>query len=182
MEDNKYITEIGEINVKVRQGDLTVVFTDAIVNPASPDGAMADGVSGAIKQAGGKQIEREVRSKAPIAPGRAVSTGAGDLSNLHVIHTPTADKPGGASNPEMITAAMRAALEEAEKIECETLAVPGMGTGVGKVPAGDAAQAMLEAIKAHTPTMVNDIILIDRNDEMVDAFIKALEQFDEENE
>ncbi|HER43438.1 MAG TPA: hypothetical protein ENO08_03160, partial [Candidatus Eisenbacteria bacterium] len=40
MEENLYVTEIHDINVKVRKGDLTVLFVDAIVNPANTGGSM----------------------------------------------------------------------------------------------------------------------------------------------
>lgn len=47
------------IHSKVRQGDLTAVFADAIINPASPDGTMSAGSAGAIKKVGGDEIEEE---------------------------------------------------------------------------------------------------------------------------
>lgn len=100
MEENLYVTEIRGINVKVRRGDLTVLFVDAIVNPASPDGTMAAGVAAAIKNAGGGVIEEKARAAAPIAPGTALMTEAGSLPTLFVIHAPTVDEPGGASSPK----------------------------------------------------------------------------------
>lgn len=181
MEENLYVTEICGINVKVRRGDLTVLFVDAIVNPASPDGVMAAGVAGAIKNAGGGVIEEKARAAAPIAPGTALLTEAGSLPNLFVIHAPTADEPGGASSPEKIKAAVSAALLEAEKAEAGTIAIPGMGTGAGGVPSEDAAGAVVEAICAHENREISDIILIDRGEEMVEAFIGALERYDEGN-
>jgi len=182
MEENKYITEVGEINVKVRQGDITVLFADAVINPANTQGMMGGGVAEAIKQIGGDEIEKQAVSKAPIDIGTAISTTAGKLPNLYVIHAPTVDTPGGASSPDMIKSAVTGALQEAERLECETLAMPGMGTGVGGVSPKDAAQAMLEAIKDHEPKTVADIILIDRGEEMVNAYIEILEKYDEENE
>lgn len=181
MEENLYVTEICDINVKVRKGDLTVLFVDAIVNPANTGGSMGGGVAGAIKMAGGDLVEKQAMAAGPIALGTAVLTEAGDLSNLFVIHAPTVDEPAGASSADMIRAAVSAALLEAEKAELETIAMPGMGTGVGGVPFEEAAKAIVEGICSHETKGISDIILIDREEKMVEAFIKALEIYDEEN-
>ena len=181
MDENRYVTEIGELSVKVRKGDVTVVFTDAIVNPASPDGAMTAGVAGAIKGAGGAEIEKEALSRAPIARGNAVATGAGSLSNRYIVHAPTMDAPGGTSAHDHVKDAVIAALKLAEELEIESIAIPGMGTGAGGVSPVDSARAIVEAIASHEAGSVSDITLIDRTDEMVAAFTKTLEQYDEEH-
>lgn len=181
MDENKYITEIGDIGVKVRQGDALSVFSDAIVNPASPDGKMAAGLAGAIKKAGGDNIEKKAVSQAPIAAGTAVATGAGTLPFLHIIHAPTGEKPGGRSSPANARAAVSAALALAEELGLDTVTVPGMGTGIGGVPPEEAAAAIVEAIQAHEAKSVSSINLVDINGETVDAFVAALEKYDEEN-
>lgn len=181
MDENKYITEIGEIAVKVRLGGITNVFADAIVNPASPDGTMAAGLAGAVKEAGGGEIEKEAVSKAPIAAGTAVATGAGTLPFLHVIHAPTLDAPGGAATTDTVRAAISAALALADELELETVNIPGMGTGAGGIPPLEAAAAIVAAIEAHDPSSVSNINLVDLNEETVDAFVKKLEEYDEKN-
>ncbi len=181
MAENMHITGIGGMGVKVRKGSLTSIFTDAIVNPAHPTGSMESGVAGAIRKAGGEEIEREAVSMAPLEAGSAVSTGAGKLANLFVIHAPTQNETGALSSPELVKRAAVAALTLAEELECVSLAIPGMGTGAGKVTAGDSARAIIEALKSHTGTNVTDVILIDRSDEMVQAFIAELERYDEED-
>ncbi len=181
MEENLYVTEICDINVKVRKGDLTVLFVDAIVNPANTGGSMGGGVAGAIKMAGGDDVEKEAMAAAPIPLGSAVATEAGNLPNLFVIHAPTVEEPAGESSPERVKAAVSATLAEAERIEAQTVAIPGMGTGVGRVPFEEAAKAVVEGICAHETKGITDIILIDRDEKMVEAFVGALEKYDEEN-
>ncbi len=181
MDENRYITEIGDIGVKVRQGDALSVFSDAIVNPASPDGKMAAGLAGTIKKAGGNGIEKEVLSKIPISVGTAVATGAGTLPFLHIIHAPTGEKPGGKSSPGNVRAAVSAALALSEELGLDTVTVPGMGTGIGGVPPEEAAAAIVDAIRAHEAQSVSSINLVDMNGETVDAFVAALEKYDEEN-
>ena len=181
MDENRYITEIGDVAVKVRHGDVMSVFTDAVVNPASPDGKMSKGLAGAIKKAGGETIEQKAMAQAPIAVGTAAATGAGTLPFLHIIHAPTVDAPGGAGSPEKVRAAVSAALALAEELALDTVTIPGMGTGAGGISPPDSASAIVEAIKAHTGSYVSSVNLVDRTEETVDAFVKALEAYDEEN-
>jgi len=181
MEENLYVTEICDINVKVRKGDLTVLFVDAIVNPANTGGSMGGGVAGAIKRAGGDVVEKEAMAAAPIPLGSAVATEAGNLPNLYVIHAPTVDKPAGSSSPELVKTAVSAALVEAERMEAQTVAIPGMGTGIGGVPFDEAARAVVEGVCAHETKGISDIILIGRDERMAEAFVKALERYDGEN-
>ncbi|GEM_PF-136221 len=182
MDANRYVTEIGDMNIKVRNGDLTMVFADSIVVPASPDGVMSEGPAGEVKIAGGIEIEKEAVSKAPLSVGEAVSTGAGSLYNLHVIHAPVTEEPEGKSSAGNVKLAVSAALALAEKLESETLAVTGMGTRSGGVACRDAALAVVEGIKEHSTGNITDIILLDREEEMVEAFVAALEMYDDENE
>ena len=43
MDENKFTTEVGDINIKARLGDVLTLFVDAIVNPADPRGVMTQG-------------------------------------------------------------------------------------------------------------------------------------------
>jgi O-acetyl-ADP-ribose deacetylase (regulator of RNase III) len=181
MDENKFTTEIGEIGIKARLGDITSLFADAIVNPADPRGVMANGAAGAIKVAGGDEIEKEAVAKAPITVGAAVATTAGGLPNMYVLHVAVAGEPGGASSAEKVRLAASAALRLAEELKIESIAIPGLGTGAGKVSAEESAGAILEAIKGHRAKSVSDITLIDRDEAMVEAFVRILEKFDEEN-
>src|SRR2546428_7092600 len=80
---------IGQTVVKVERGDITTMAVDAIVNAANNYLWMGGGVAGAIKQAGGAEIQRGGMGKGPIETGDAVVTGAGRLRCRHVIHAAT---------------------------------------------------------------------------------------------
>jgi O-acetyl-ADP-ribose deacetylase (regulator of RNase III) len=181
MDENKFTTEVGDINVKARLGDIMTLFVDAIVNPADPRGVMTEGVAGAIKAAGGDEIEHEAVAKAPIAAGAAIATTAGKLQNLRIIHVGVAAEPGGTSSPDTVRLAAFAALRLTEELDLQSIAIPGLGTGAGGVSPDDSAAAIFEAIKAHKPKSITDITLIARDEPMVAAFVKILEKFDEEN-
>jgi O-acetyl-ADP-ribose deacetylase (regulator of RNase III) len=143
---------------------------------------MAAALAAALKNAGGEKIENDAVAQAPIAAGTAVATGAGTLPFLHIIHAPSVDEPGGTSTPDKVQAAVSAALALAEELELETITVPGMGTGVGGLAPDSSAQAIIDAIRAHQAKSIGSINLVDRAEEMVDAFVSALERYDEEND
>jgi len=161
------------MGIIVKKGDITQIDCDAIVNPANSHGYMGGGVAGAIKRIGGVEIEKEAISKAPIKIGKAVSTKAGLLPCKYVIHAPTMEKPAMRIGIENVKLATKAALNLGANLNLKTIAIPGMGTGVGGVPTDDAAKAISDIAKEFEKKF-EKIILIDRNQEMVDSFIKYL--------
>jgi O-acetyl-ADP-ribose deacetylase (regulator of RNase III) len=181
MDENKFTTEIHDIGIKARHGDITALFADAIVNPADPSGAMREGLAAAIKAAGGEEIEKEAVSLAPIAVGAPISTTAGTLPNVCVIHAAVADETGGRSSPDRVKLAAAAVLALADALKIESVAIPGLGTGAGGISPEDSAAAILDAIKAHRAKSLSDITLIDRDATMVAAFVRVLERFVEES-
>ena len=74
------------MRVEVVEGDIAALEVDAIANAANDRLWMGAGVAGALKRAGGEEIEREAVAKGPIPVGDAVATGAGRLPARHVIH------------------------------------------------------------------------------------------------
>ncbi len=172
-----YRTEVEGVEVIVLQGDITELEeADAIVNPANSRGVMGGGVAAAIKEKGGEEIEREAREKAPIPVGEAVATTAGRLSAEYVIHAPTMERPAQRIGVENVEKATRAALEKAEELGVESVAFPGMGTGVGGVPYEDAAKVMVGVIRELAPRLerVRRIFLVGFEKELTEAFVEAL--------
>ena len=141
------------VRIRVLRGDITKWASDirpsAIVNPANSLMLMGGGVAGAIKRAGGAEIEEEAREHAPVPVGEAIATRAGRLPIDYVIHTPTMEKPAMPTSKEKVRAAMMAALRCAEREGVKAIAFPGLGTGVGGLRADEAAEVMMEALKEH---------------------------------
>src|SRR3954470_16432159 len=74
------------MELEVREGDIAAVEVDAVANAANDRLWMGAGVAGALKRAGGAEIEREAGALGPMAVGDAVATGAGRLPARWVIH------------------------------------------------------------------------------------------------
>lgn len=162
------------MRVEVKLGDLTKLEVDALCNPANSLMLMGGGVAGALKRAGGVQVELEARKHAPVPVGEAVVTGAGRLKARWVVHAPTMERPAEPTTPERVYSATLAALRAADRAGAKSLAIPGMGTGVGGVPFEDAAKAMVKALKEFTPTSLERVLLCDLNKGMVEAWSRAL--------
>jgi len=157
--------------IEVKQGDITKESADAVVNPANSFGVMGGGVALAIKKAGGEEIEREAKEKAPINLGEAVITQAGKLKYRYVIHAPTMEKPAERITAENVKKAIKAALKKAKSEGLNSLVIPGMGTGVGGVSFKKAAKIMIEESKKYPELKIT---FIDINPEMVKAWKECL--------
>jgi len=161
------------MTIVVEKGDLTKISCDAIVNPANSYGYMGGGVAGAIKRVGGIEIEKEAVSKAPITIGKTVATISGSLPCRYVIHAPTMKRPAMRIGVKNVKLATRAAFETGIKLNLESIAIPGMGTGVGGVQVDKAAEAIVSLAKEYEDKF-EKIFLIDRNEEMIESFKRFL--------
>ncbi|MEJ7556295.1 MAG: ADP-ribose-binding protein [Aquificaceae bacterium] len=162
------------MEISVVQGSLLEVQADAIVNPANSLGLMGGGVAGVIKRFGGEEIEKEAVSKAPIPVGSAVLTSAGKLPFKGVIHAPTMEEPAMETTEEKVRKAVRAVLELADRMGFESIAMPGMGTGVGRLPKDVSARAMIEEIRNFQPKNLKRVILVDLDRQMVEEWKRLL--------
>ena len=61
------------MKLEVIEGDIAALEVDAVANAANDRLWMGAGVAGALKRAGGDEIEREAVAKGPIPVGEAVA-------------------------------------------------------------------------------------------------------------
>jgi len=142
--------ELDEIKAKLelRQGDITEVEVDAIVNSANSDLILGAGVAGAIGRKGGSVIQEECDKIGSIPVGEAVATSAGALSAKYVIHAASMEV-GHFTTEKNVALATSNALVRAEELKLRTLAFPAIGAGVAGLPAERSARAMLETVVRH---------------------------------
>ena len=132
--------------IELWNGDICDLKVDAIVNPANLSLWMSTGVSGAIKRAGGDEIEFAAVRQAPVALGESVVTDSGNLAARAVIHAVSLDRDRRTSGP-VIEAAVRSAMARAREIGATSVAFPALGTGVGGFPLEDAARITVETVR-----------------------------------
>ena len=133
------------IEIELYKGDITRFKVDALVNAANNHLWMGGGVAGAIKRAGGREIEAEAVSKGPIPVGQAVFTGAGRLKAGYVIHAAVMGRDLK-TDAEKIRQATRNSLTRADGLGIKSLAFPALGTGVGGFPLEECARIMINEV------------------------------------
>jgi O-acetyl-ADP-ribose deacetylase (regulator of RNase III) len=136
------------MEIRLIQGDIAQQDVDAVVNAANNHLWMGAGVAGAIKRAGGREIEAEAVAKGPIPIGEAVATGAGRLKARHVIHAAVMGQDLR-TDSDKIRRSTRATLRVADALGLKSVAFPALGTGVGGFSLEECARVMLDAVEAH---------------------------------
>jgi O-acetyl-ADP-ribose deacetylase (regulator of RNase III) len=162
--------------LEVVEGDITALPVDAIANAANNALWMGAGVAGAIKRAGGEEIEREAVAKGPIAVGEAVATGAGRLAAnqvKHVIHGAVMGQDLQTS-PELVRRTTRRCLEVADELCAESLALPAFGTGVGGLALDVCAGLMVEEARAFDGRSLRRVVFAVFGEDARRAFESAL--------
>jgi O-acetyl-ADP-ribose deacetylase (regulator of RNase III) len=161
------------MNLDVIEGDIAALEVDAVANAANNHLWMGAGVAGALKRAGGGEIEREAIAKGPIPVGDAVATGAGRLPARWVIHGAVMAQDLR-TNAELVERTTRSVLRVAEELGAESLALPAFGTGVGGFPLDECARLMVDAVRAHEPRTLRRVVFAVYGEEARRAFEGAL--------
>ena len=161
------------MQLEVYEGDIAAIEADAIANAANDHLWMGAGVAGALKRAGGDEIEREAMALGPIAVGTAVATGAGRLRARHVVHGAVMGQDLRTS-PELVAATTRACLVLADELGCASLALPAFGTGVGGFPIGECARLMVAEARSFHGDSLRRVVFAVFGAEASAAFAEAV--------
>jgi len=163
------------VELEVREGDIAAVEADAIANAANDHLWMGAGVAGALKRAGGEEIEREAMAQGPVERGAAVATGAGRLAARFVIHGAVMGQDLR-TDAELVGRTTRSCLRLADELGCRSLALPAFGTGVGGFPLQECARVMVDEARRFAPGSLEHVIFAVFGTEARLAFERALER------
>ena len=161
------------LRLEVREGDIATIEADAIANAANDELWMGAGVAGALKRAGGVEIEREAMAQGPIELGTAVATTAGRLEARHVIHGAVMGQDLR-TNDGLVRRTTRSCLELADELGCRSLALPAFGTGVGGFGLVACARIMVEEARRFEPRSLGVVVFAVVGADAYDAFSSAL--------
>ncbi len=161
------------MELEVVEGNIAELDVDAIANAANNHLWMGAGVAGAIKRAGGEEIEQEAVARGPIAVGDAVATGGGRLKAQHVIHGAVMGQDLR-TDADLVAQTTRRTLELADELGARSLALPAFGTGVGGFPLAECAEIMVREVRAHEPGSLERVVFAVYGDDAEAAFRRAL--------
>ena len=174
--NNKSAAKLKE-RIIIRQGDLTEMDTDAIVNAANNDLVLGAGVAGAIRRKGGEEIQRECDAIGSIPVGFAAITAAGKLKAKYVIHAASMGL-GGLTNADTLRHSTAHSLRLATERGLKTIAFPAIGTGIARFPMHECAQIMLEETVRHLegPTSLETVYFVLFDEDGYDTFTRTWKQ------
>jgi O-acetyl-ADP-ribose deacetylase (regulator of RNase III) len=152
----------GRRDVEVHRGSVLDVDAQAVVSPANSYGWMRGGIDAVYAQAF-PSIEQHVRSAVlayhggELPVGQALIVPTGVLSPTWLISAPTMREPGELLPPDTVHPYLAARavfhlwrdgrLEDERPVRrvVRTIALPGLGTGVGGVPPQNCARQVMAA-------------------------------------
>ena len=141
-------------SITLHRGDITTdVQADAIVNAANSSLLGGGGVDGAIHRRAGKELLAECRTLGGCETGSAKITKGYKLPAKYVIHAVGPRYGGGGSLVRtQLASCYRTSLELAEKNVIETIAFPGISTGIFGYPQREASDIAIATIAAWLDT------------------------------
>lgn len=161
--------------IKLKQGDITELDTDVVVNAANAQLIMGGGVAGAIRRKGGPAIQEECNKIGGTFVGGAVITTGGNLKAKHVIHA-VGPRMGEGGEDEKLKNATLNSLKLMDEFKLKTIAFPAISTGIFGYPIDRCAKMMMSTAKEYLSrdTQIEEVIFCLYTSSDFDVFEKTL--------
>ena len=161
--------------IKLKQGDITELDTDVVVNAANAQLIMGGGVAGAIRRKGGPVIQEECNKIGGTFVGGAVITTGGNLKAKHVIHA-VGPRMGEGGEEEKLKNTTLNSLKLMDEYKLKTIAFPAISTGIFGYPIDRCAKMMISTAKEYLSgdTQIEEVIFCLYSSSDFDVFEKEL--------
>jgi O-acetyl-ADP-ribose deacetylase (regulator of RNase III) len=145
--------------ITLKQGDITDLEVDVIVNAANAQLILGGGVAGAIRKKGGPKIQEECNKIGSIFVGGAVITTGGNLKAKHVIHA-VGPRMGEGYEDQKLKNATLNSLKLMDENKLFSIAFPAISTGIFGYPIEKCAKIMISTTKEYleSNTCIREVI------------------------
>uniref|UniRef100_A0AAZ3S5F4 Poly [ADP-ribose] polymerase n=1 Tax=Oncorhynchus tshawytscha TaxID=74940 RepID=A0AAZ3S5F4_ONCTS len=175
------------ILVSVSKADICKFKVDAVVNAANEDLQHIGGLALALLKAAGPRLQelsdQHVRNNRRLQPGDAIVTDAGNLPCKYVVHAvgPRFTDFDQGTAIQRLKQAVNESLREAAKVNCSTVAVPAVSSGIFGFPLKLCTETIAVAVRDYCEnlsgqTSLTEIHLVDNSDNTVRALASAVQK------
>ena len=141
--------------------DIAEQEAEVLVNAAETNLQMEGAVADALRSAANGPIAETAQAEAPLSLGSVAVTEAYDLAATYLIHAVATPSYGShQASAASIRAATNAALSEADRLGCQSLVLPVIGTGTAGFEFKQGAHVVCKAIAEHEPSSLEDARVI----------------------
>ena len=176
--------KIANTEFEVIQGDITLLDTDAIVNPANTFMMHTGGLAAAIVKRGGMIVQQESKKMGNVPTGSAVITTGGKMKTKHVIHAVGPRyKDGKQGEAEKLASAVTSSLKVAEGKKLTSIAIPAISSGIFGYPIEESSKIIVDTAveyfnakkKAKEETTLVKVVFCLLDENTFTIFSKALD-------
>ncbi|KAI3372981.1 hypothetical protein L3Q82_023426 [Scortum barcoo] len=171
--------------VSVSKADICSFNVDAVVNAANEDLQHIGGLALALLKAAGPELQKisndYIAENGKLRPGDAIVTGACNLPCKFVVHAvgPRFSDNDKKTSVTRLKVAVQESLRQAEKVNCSSIALPAISSGVFGFPVELCAETIANAVRDYCDSpgsrgSLTEIHLVDNNDKTVRVLATAV--------
>lgn len=134
--------------IEARIGELASVPADAVLRPIAADGSPVTRAMRRLEELAGPAVAEHCRRMGTLPVGSAAITPAGELSASYMVHV-SVRSPADPVSEATVRRGLLNGLRRLVEWEIDSVAMPPLGTGAGNLDIEDAAEAMLDVLRAH---------------------------------
>uniref|UniRef100_A0A3B4BIA3 Macro domain-containing protein n=1 Tax=Periophthalmus magnuspinnatus TaxID=409849 RepID=A0A3B4BIA3_9GOBI len=176
------------VEVSVRKANMCKLNVDAVMNAANEDLKHIGGLALALLNTAGHEMQQDcddfIKQKGKVPPGQTFVTKSYRLPCKHVIHAvgPKYTENGAKLSHLLLKLVVTNSLTEAEKLQCASVAMPAVSSGIFGFPVDLCAETIAQVVREFCDDPKNQLValrqvqLVDNNDKTVKALAEAVKR------